>query len=402
MLNFPKRTGLLASLLFIGLLALFAHGCRPYREFHRMPASPDAISWSLIRPAYRPELQTVFIVADNRGTEIFDLMAPFAILSATHRLNVYVVAAKPAPILLRKGLFILPHYTFGQLDSLPHIQPRLVVVPALSDSVGPTVQWLRNRITDQTLCLSVCEGARVVAQSGLFAGRTITTHAYNLTDNERAFPQMRWVRGRSVTQDGPFFSTSGVSGAVEGALLLVQTLLGDSAQREVMRQIRYPFSQLRLTHQNQMVEGRDKWQIARKVLFQRSQRIGVLLRDSVNELDVAALLDTYHRSFPLAIQSFTLGAPSVQSQHGLVLLPTAAFNRDTPDELHILQADGFSVGAKRQLGDRGLSAAQLISYRATDTDYLFDRLLSQLSTQYGTDYARVVALLLDYNQPTRP
>src|SRR3954471_11803809 len=84
------------------------------------------LAWS--KPVLDSTKKTVIIIAENDGTEMFDLMAPFYLFNATEKANVYVVSEKKAPILLVNSLFILPHYSFSEIDSLG-ITPDVIVIP---------------------------------------------------------------------------------------------------------------------------------------------------------------------------------------------------------------------------------------------------------------------------------
>ncbi|MBK5279203.1 MAG: hypothetical protein JJE09_10110 [Bacteroidia bacterium] len=45
--------------------------------------------------------KNVFIVADNVGTEMFDMMAPFYLFSSTGEANVYIVAEHRSAIIVK-------------------------------------------------------------------------------------------------------------------------------------------------------------------------------------------------------------------------------------------------------------------------------------------------------------
>ena len=83
------------------------------------------------KPAFDASRKTVFIIADNKVTEMFDMLAPFYLLNATGKLNVYIVAKEKAPVLIKKDLFILPQLTFEEADSLKLVAD-VIVIPALS------------------------------------------------------------------------------------------------------------------------------------------------------------------------------------------------------------------------------------------------------------------------------
>jgi transcriptional regulator GlxA family with amidase domain len=76
---------------------------------------------------------------------------------------------------------------------------------------------------------SVCTGSLLLAKAGLLEGRRATT-------NKRAFklvaglaPEVSWVAEARWVEDGPFFTSSGVSAGMDMALGLIAHLLGREA-----------------------------------------------------------------------------------------------------------------------------------------------------------------------------
>src|SRR3954471_4624608 len=137
------------------------------------------LAWS--KPVLDSTKKTVIIIAENDGTEMFDLMAPFYLFNATEQANVLVVSERKAPILLINSLFILPHYTFSEIDSL-HIIPDVIVIPNLTTHLktppkASTVSWIKAHYKDSTIILSICDGSATAAATGIYDGRPLTTHA---------------------------------------------------------------------------------------------------------------------------------------------------------------------------------------------------------------------------------
>src|SRR5438128_154196 len=110
---------ILSLVLYFALPQVFAQKLKVYK-------GSNNLAWS--KPTLDSTKKTVIIIADNDGTELFDLMAPFYLFNATEKANVLVVSEKKAPILLVNSLFILPHYSFSEIDSL-HIIPDVIVIP---------------------------------------------------------------------------------------------------------------------------------------------------------------------------------------------------------------------------------------------------------------------------------
>src|ERR1700709_974525 len=84
-------------------------GCGPVREFMKWPAFTGKNDFVYQQPPFDSSKKTVIIIADNEGTEIFDMLAPFYLFSATGKANVYILAEKKYPVVVRKGFFLLPH-----------------------------------------------------------------------------------------------------------------------------------------------------------------------------------------------------------------------------------------------------------------------------------------------------
>ena len=83
-------------MLFLGIILLNAY--KPIRNFMTQPVpwSGNSIVRSKL-PEYDPAKKTVFIIADNKLTEMFDMLAPFYLFNATEKANVYIVAKEKTP-----------------------------------------------------------------------------------------------------------------------------------------------------------------------------------------------------------------------------------------------------------------------------------------------------------------
>src|SRR6478672_2359606 len=163
---------LLSLLLYFALPQVFAQKIKVYK-------GRGNLAWS--KPAFDSAKKTVIIVADNEGTELFDMMAPFYLFNATEKANVYIVAKNKVPIVVKKGFYLLPQMTFSQIDSL-HIHPDVIVIPflAVADSLHQDpviINWIKTHHSDNVTILSVCDGAATAAATGLFDGKPITAHA---------------------------------------------------------------------------------------------------------------------------------------------------------------------------------------------------------------------------------
>ena len=129
---------------------------------------------------YDPSKSNVFIVADNKLTELFDMLAPFYLFNLTQKANVYIVATDKTPVLIKRDLFVIPQITFAEVDSL-HLKAAVIIVPALSirdeHQDAHLIGWLKSHVSPETKMLAVCDGASTAAATGLYDGKHLTCHA---------------------------------------------------------------------------------------------------------------------------------------------------------------------------------------------------------------------------------
>ena len=117
-----------------------------------------------------------------------------------------------------------------------------------------------------------------------------------------------------------------------------------------------------------------------------------MLKDSINEFELAAVMDTYNRTFPQAIQSYAANDLPVITKYGLTLIPSGKIHNSKLDELHIIDAVSNSAP-----GDLAISTPKVVQYNYAKKQYIIDACLFRIKEEYGQDFEKVVKLMLDYN-----
>ncbi|MBB6251839.1 GlxA family transcriptional regulator [Nitrospirillum iridis] len=84
---------------------------------------------------------------------------------------------------------------------------------------------------------SICTGALILAQAGLLDGRRATTHWMVARALQRDFPRVRMEEDRIFTQDGPIWTSAGMTAAIDLALALVEADVGPDVSRAVARKM---------------------------------------------------------------------------------------------------------------------------------------------------------------------
>ncbi|MEP7238837.1 MAG: DJ-1/PfpI family protein [Ferruginibacter sp.] len=382
------------ALLLIG--AMLMNACSVIRNFsnHPKPWSGESNIKSKL-PAYDKAKKTVFIIADSKLTEMFDMLAPFYLFNATEKANVYIVAKDKIPVLIKRDLFVMPQLSFSETDSMK-LKADVIVIPALSirDEHQDTmlISWIKKHFTPATKMLTICDGASTGAATGFYDGKLITCHASDFDGIKKHFSKPVWVQNVSVAKAGNLFSTAGVSNAVEGSLVVIDELFGSETARKVAAGINYPYEEIKLAHQSIALNGSNKFAAAKKVFLKRNRKIGVLLENGIDEFTMVTILDTYSRTFPASFKTYILHDSTIQTKYGLSLIYTGNNDVKGLNELHLAMPESFS-----KEDANFFKGIKTVSYDKLQKKYLFNICLKKIREQYGHQFENFVKISLDYN-----
>lgn len=107
--------------------------------------------------------------------------------------------------------------------------------------------WLRRQVGIVRRIGSVCTGAFALAAAGLLDGRCATTHWNSCSRLAITYPKVRIEADAIYVTDPPFYSSAGISAAIDLSLALVESDLGQpialSVARELVLYLRRPGGQ---------------------------------------------------------------------------------------------------------------------------------------------------------------
>lgn len=148
--------------------------------------------------------------------------------------NLYTVAETTAPVALSGGATIVPKYSFADAPA-----PNVVVVPAQSDATAAMKRWLVATAKHADVVMSVCQGARILAQAGLLDGHRATAHHSGLTALAMNYPKVTVVRGVRFVDNGAIATSAGLSAGIDLALHVVARYYGKDAARMTAYDMEY-------------------------------------------------------------------------------------------------------------------------------------------------------------------
>lgn len=273
----------------------------------------------------------VLILADQRGVETTDLIAPYAVLAESGAVDVRVIAPTRAPIRLMPGrAWVAPQTTYAELTRRPDV----VIAPFLMPAFDPNRDaWLRAQARAGARIVSICAGAETLARAGLLDGREATTHWFEMNRLAKAFPKVHWRRDRRWIVDGPVTTTAGVTASIPASLALLRDLAGDGVMRDTATRLNLPLPDP--AHDGAAFRiGGDAATAALSgwVNAWRTERVAVRIANGFDDLAFATALDAWSRTN----RSEAFASRTATSRHGLTIIapekPPRANRTITPND----------------------------------------------------------------------
>lgn len=400
-----------ASGLFILLAALLVPGVAAALAIPRSAATvfpapgPRALA-APDRPAspapIDPTKPTVAIALGEEGANVADTMGPYETFARTGAFNVVMVAPTSEPVPLTGGLDVVPGLTFDELDRALPGPPDVIVVPQLHGSTTAVVEWLRRQHSaGAPLVMGVCIGPEVLADSGLLEGKRATAHWLKLIGLRRSHPEIDWVEGRRFIDTGDVITTGGVLSGVDGALRVIERLVGADAARTVGEELRWsgytPGGSVD-------VPASRPAPADLAALLSASYRgdrptTGVLLTQGVGELELASAFRPYTELSYLSTQrSLTVDGGPVTSSHGLTFVPRSSWAQ-ARSSLDRLVVPGEKAAAEKAAAD--LTGVRTAYLHGSD-EFAFDGALRDIARTHDAGTATWVAKSLQYPLPALP
>jgi len=158
------------------------------------------------------------------GVQIIDYCGPMEVFGQA-RMQPFTVAPTTDTITTAMGMKVVPSYSFA--DCPP---AEVLIIPGggvntIEDDAA-AIRWVRERAERAEFVLSVCNGAFILAKTGLLDGLTATTFYGLLDDFEVRYPRVKAVRDRRYVDNGKLVTTAGLSSGIDGSLHVIGKLRG--------------------------------------------------------------------------------------------------------------------------------------------------------------------------------
>jgi transcriptional regulator GlxA family with amidase domain len=219
------------KLLFILLVISF--GCNNPTEKETTPTKPE------LNPN---NYNVAFLIID--GVFNTELTAPYDIFHHTifreniKAMNVFTVSNQSTSVKTFEGLNILPDYNF-LTDSLPNID--ILVVPSAEHNLDADLEnkellnFVKQTSKNALYVTSHCDGAFVLAKSGILNRIESTTFPGDIDAYKKMFPELIIHDSLLFVHDGKFITSAGGAKSFEASLYLCELLYGKKVADELAK-----------------------------------------------------------------------------------------------------------------------------------------------------------------------
>ncbi|MEL7369732.1 MAG: DJ-1/PfpI family protein, partial [Myxococcota bacterium] len=171
------------------------------------------------------------------GVQIIDYTGPYEVFGhASYR--VYTVSESGEPLTTAMGMRVEPSYSFKNSP-----QADVLVIPGgnLHDAVDNRrlISWVTTQAKAAKQVLSVCNGAFILAKTGLLDHKKATTFHRLLEKFEATAAKTEVVWDQRFVDNGKIITTAGLSSGIDGALHVVSKLDGHGTAAGVALHLEY-------------------------------------------------------------------------------------------------------------------------------------------------------------------
>lgn len=182
------------------------------------------------------------------GVEVLDFAGPFEVFGVARlptgqaAFDVVTVALEPGGVTARNGLRVVPGFTAASLGRVD-----ILVVPGgygtrREMKRAAMLDFVRSACASAELTLSVCTGALLLGAAALLEARAATTHWAAMSELQALDSGARILPNARVIDNGSLVVCAGISAGIDGALHVIERLIGRTEAEATARQMEYDWT----------------------------------------------------------------------------------------------------------------------------------------------------------------
>ncbi len=223
------------NIIFLILTISFLFSCQP-TVVQDTVKEEDNANLNLDSSRYN----VAFLIMD--GVYNTELTAPYDIFQHTifrkniKAMNTFMVANTLDPITSFEGMRVLPDFNYLE-PGLPNID--ILVVPSAEHHLDTDLEdeamlsFVRETSKTAKFVTSHCDGAFVLAKTGILEGSVSTTFPSDIDQYRKTFPSLDIREDVLFVHDGKYITSAGGAKSFEAALYLCEHLYGSEIARSL-------------------------------------------------------------------------------------------------------------------------------------------------------------------------
>ncbi len=235
--------------------------------------------------------------------------------------------------------------------------------------------------------MSICDGAAVVASTGLMDGHRATAHWASAKNRRRMFPRVEWIADIRYVADGQIISTAGISAALPASLALVEAIAGHDRAQTLAEEL--GVSDWSSAHTTAPFRPRLGVNVKAHLAvtypnawFHSTAMIGLPVAAGGDEIVLAVTADAYSRTGRSMLHALSTSTEPVRTRSSLMIVPDSL----TCGSATATCADGFTFHMDRELP----------ALDATPSAQWFEKSIEGINQLYDRTTAYGVALNFEY------
>jgi len=296
---------------------------------------------------------------------------PFGVLSASGNAEVVSVSTLPGDVQMSPALKFRMRLTAAEFDSRFHEGADYVIVPAMVHDKDPALlTWIRTQAAKGGVIVSICDGAKVVANTGLMNGHRATAHWASESLRKAKYPEVHWEKNIRFVADGRIVSSAGISACIPISIALVEAIAGRDRAASLAREL--GVTDWSSKHNSDVFQFRLGEKPNSMGNEESAESFGVPVATGVDEVALALTAEVYSHTGRGQAVTLAASAAPVETLHGLLVVPDRIIGRP-PAVDHLLPAI-----------EQGSSTMAL------------DKALAAIATSYGRPIAYQAARIMEY------
>jgi len=178
------------------------------------------------------------------GFELLDLYGPLEMFgSLKPELEILTVAEKTGLVSSFQGPQTMAEFDYQNCPRLD-----LILLPGDFGTIQELenqaiMSFLTERVPSAKVTMSVCSGSWILAGAGLLNGRRATSNKAYFKMATQQSDQVEWVSEARWVEDGPFYTSSGVSAGMDMSLAVIASLYGKEKALDIANGAEYIWNQ---------------------------------------------------------------------------------------------------------------------------------------------------------------